>query len=300
MEIEILNVVGSKPLGKIQISEDATIKIVKDKIHQSVKKSLYPDRQAIKLEAKGKTLKDEETLRSLNIQNGAKLYLKDLGPQISWKNVFLAEYAGPLLVYLWAYQRPWILYGAQDSTPASVATVAAICWSVHYAKRLLETLFVHRFSHGTMPLKNLFRNCAYYWLFTLYVAYHINHPLYTAPCTTCFYVGLVGFILCELGNLSIHILLKNLRPPGTKVRRVPVPDGNPFSLLFNFVSCPNYTYEFGSWLFFTIMTKCAPAGLFAAAGFYQMAVWAIGKHRNYKKEFPEYPKGRKAILPFIL
>lgn len=43
-----------------------------------------------------------------------------------------------------------------------------------------------------------------------------------------------------------------------------------------------------------------PAGLFAAAGFYQMAVWAIGKHRNYKKEFQEYPKGRKAILPFIL
>lgn len=42
------------------------------------------------------------------------------------------------------------------------------------------------------------------------------------------------------------------------------------------------------------------AGLFAAAGFYQMAVWAIGKHRNYKKEFADYPKGRRAILPFIL
>lgn len=67
--------------------------------------------------------------------------------------------------------------------------------------------------------------------------------------------------LCELGNLSIHLLLKNLRPPGTKVRRVPMPDGNPFSQLFNFVSCPNYTYEFGSWLFFTIMTKCAPGKL---------------------------------------
>lgn len=300
MEIEILNAAGSKPLGKIQVNEDFTIKEVKEKIYKNVKKSLYPDRQAIKLEAKGKTLKDEDSLKSLNIQNGAKLYLKDLGPQILWKNVFLTEYAGPLFVYLWVYTRPWLLYGHQTSTPVKIATVAAACWSAHYAKRLLETLFVHRFSHGTMPLRNLFRNCAYYWLFALYVAYHINHPLYTPPCDTCFYVGLAGFIVCELGNLSIHILLKNLRPPGTKVRRLPVPDGNPFSLLFNYVSCPNYTYEFGSWLFFTLMTKCLPAGLFAAAGFYQMAVWAIGKHRNYKKEFPDYPKGRKAILPFIL
>ncbi|CAG9796571.1 unnamed protein product [Diatraea saccharalis] len=300
MEIEVLSVSRSKPLGKIHLKEDATIKDVKDKIHQNLNKSLYPDRQAIKLEAKGKTLKDEDSLKTHNIQNGAKLYLKDLGPQISWKNVFLAEYAGPLVVYLWVYQRPWVIYGSQSGIPGNVAMIAAICWCAHYAKRLLETLFVHRFSHGTMPLSNLFRNCAYYWLFTLYVAYHINHPLYTPPNGTWFYVGLAGFTFCELGNLSIHILLKNLRPPGTKVRRVPVPDGNPFSLLFNFVSCPNYTYEFGSWLFFTIMTKCAPAGLFAAAGFYQMAVWAIGKHRNYKKEFPEYPKGRKAILPFIL
>ncbi|XP_045503019.1 probable very-long-chain enoyl-CoA reductase art-1 [Colias croceus] len=301
MEIEILSVAGSKPIGKINVNDNATIKDVKDKIYKNLKKSLYPERQSIKLESKGRSLKDEATLKSLNIVNGAKLYLQDLGPQISWKNVFLAEYAGPLFVYLWAYQRPWILYGEQ-SAPAhwSVPSIAALCWSVHYAKRLFETLFVHRFSHGTMPLRNLFKNCCYYWAFTLYIAYHINHPLYTAPCNTCVYVGLAGFTICELGNFSIHILLKNLRPPGTKVRRIPVPDGNPFTQLFNFVSCPNYTYEFGSWLFFTIMTKCAPAGIFAVVGLYQMSVWALGKHRNYKKEFPDYPKGRKAILPFIL
>lgn len=32
-----------------------------------------------------------------------------------------------------------------------------ICWTLHYAKRILETLFVHRFSHATMPLNNLFK-----------------------------------------------------------------------------------------------------------------------------------------------
>lgn len=48
------------------------------------------------------------------------------------------------------------------------------------------------------------------------------------------------------------------------------------------------------------MTQCLPVGMFTAAGFYQMAVWALGKHRNYKKEFEKYPKGRKAIVPFVI
>ncbi len=32
---------------------------------------------------------------------------------------------------------------------------------------------------------------------------------------------------------------------GTKERKVPYPTGNPFTVLFNLVSCPNYTYEVG-------------------------------------------------------
>ena len=36
------------------------------------------------------------------------------------------------------------------------------------------------------------------------------------------------------------------------------PNGNPFCMLFNFVSCPNYTYEVLAWLSFGIMTQCAP------------------------------------------
>lgn len=299
MEIEILNTLGSKPIGKIHVSNNATIKEVKDKIH-TLKKSLYPDRQSVRLEAKGKSLKDDDTLITLDVKNGGKLYLKDLGPQVPWKTVFLLEYAGPFIVYFWAYQRPWLLYGAQDEPMSLTASIAAICWCAHYAKRIWETLFVHRFSHGTMPLGNLFKNCSYYWLFALYVAYHVNHPLYTPPCHATFLFGLAGFTLCELGNLSVHVALRNLRPPGTKIRRIPVPDSNPLTLLFNFVSCPNYTYEFGAWAFFTIMTKCLPAGLFAAAGMYQMTVWAIAKHRNYKKEFPDYPKKRSAILPFVI
>lgn len=137
-------------------------------------------------------------------------------------------------------------------------SMAAVAWTFHYMKRLLETLFVHRFSHATMPLRNLFKNCSYYWLFALYVAYHINHPLYTPPSLFQCCVGEAIFTTCELGNFSIHVALMRLRPPGTTVRKIPMPNNNPFTELFRFVSCPNYTYEIGSWIGFTIMTSCLP------------------------------------------
>lgn len=136
--------------------------------------------------------------------------------------------------------------------------MAALGWTIHYAKRLLETLFVHRFSHATMPLRNLFKNCLYYWLFAMYVAYHVNHPLYTAPSLLQFYIGATIFVFCEIGNFSIHLALRDLRPPGTTVRKIPMQGKCPFTMLFNFVSCPNYTYEIGSWIGFTIATSCLP------------------------------------------
>jgi len=300
MEIEILDARNSKAVAKCNAQPTTTVKELKAQVYAGNKKwSIH--RQALRLEVRGKTLKDSDTVDSLNLRSGSKLYVKDLGPQIGWSTVFLAEYAGPLLVYLWIYQRPWVFYGdATTTTLSSTAHIAAACWSIHYAKRLLETIFVHRFSHATMPIANLFKNCIYYWGFTAYVAYHINHPLFTSPCMIQVYGGLAAFLLSELGNFSIHMNLRNLRPPGTSVRKIPVPDANPLTALFNFVSCPNYTYEVLAWTSFSVMTQCLPAFIFTAAGAYQMAVWALGKHRNYKKEFKEYPKQRKAIIPFVI
>lgn len=300
MEIEVVSTSG-KSIGKLELQGSSTIGDVKKGVYR-LKKLLYPDRQAVRLEIKGKTLKDSDSLESLGLKNGSKLYIKDLGPQIGWSTVFLCEYAGPLFSYLLFYIRPSLVYGADaGSKPmAYVVHIAALCWSIHYAKRILETIFVHRFSHATMPIMNLFKNCSYYWGFAAFVSYHVNHPLYTPPCIFLSFLGLAMFTVCELGNLSIHLAFRDLRPPGTKIRRIPVANSNPLTVLFNYVSCPNYLYEFGSWLGFTIMTSTFSAGLFALAGMYQMSLWALGKHRNYKKEFPDYPKQRKAIVPFLL
>ncbi|KAL5287303.1 TECR family protein [Megaselia abdita] len=234
MDIEIYNAKNSKPYGKCHVTENTTVSDLKFAIHKQIPQTPKAERLSIRLEARGKQVKDSETLKNLGVQSGGKIYIKDLGPQIGWKTVFLAEYAGPLIVYLWVYTRPYVFYGnLENAQPLGLtAHIAAACYTFHYAKRLLETIFVHRFSHSTMPLSNLFKNCSYYWGFTAYVSYHVNHPLFTSPCMCTVYAGLAGFLLCELGNFSIHMTLRNLRPAGSKVRKIPVPDANPLSKLF--------------------------------------------------------------------
>jgi very-long-chain enoyl-CoA reductase len=61
---------------------------------------------------------------------------------------------------------------------------------------------------------------------------------------------------------------------------------------------PNANKNYANEFFCSIFSFSA--GLFTLAGAYQMTVWALGKHRAYKKEFSHYPKNRKAIIPFIL
>lgn len=306
MDIEIVKASqsGNRTFVKLQnVDRSATVGQVKKMICQQ-KPSLYPERIALRLEMRGKSLSDFMQLNKLELSKGKELYFKDLGPQIGWSTVFLCEYAGPLFCYLITYFRPAILYGANASLKPFhySVNIAAACWSFHYLKRILETLFVHRFSHATMPMMNLFKNCTYYWGFAFYVGYYVNHPLFTPAYLkdAQIYAGLLGFLFSELGNFSIHMALRNLRPPGTTERKIPKPTWNPFTLLFNFVSCPNYTYEIAAWVSFSIMTQCLPALLFTAAGGGQMIIWALGKHRNYKKEFPTYPRGRKSIIPFVI
>jgi len=292
---------GKRPDVLLSLAPTTTIAVLRQTLYRGHHVTLPLARMAFRNQQRGPLLGDNDTLEK-GCADGV-VYIKDLGPQIGWKTVFVVEYVGPLVVYLLFYMRPSFIYGAQKlSTYNPVVHVAAACWSFHYIKRVLETIFVHRFSHQTMPLRNLFKNCSYYWGFAAFVAYFVNHPLYTPPMygRNQFLAGLGLFVICELGNLSIHLALRNLRPAGSKERHIPYGTKNPFTWLFAYVSCPNYTYETGAWLGYSIMTQSVPGLIFMVAGFVQMAIWARGKQRNYKKEFKDYPKGRKPIVPFLL
>jgi len=247
---------------------------------------------------------DSKELSSFGLRDGDRVIVKDLGPQIGYRTVFLLEYFGPLLfVLIYAAVRSqspeliWSTNARQIKEPMCfVATLGVICWTAHFLKREFETIFIHKFSRPTMPLSNLFKNCAYYWTFGAVIGYPLCGPRYVEPSMEYVYTGFTVFALSELGNLICHIMLSRLRPKeGSKNR--PIPSG----FLFDYVACPNYTFEVLSWVGFSIMTNIWLSWLFTLVGFLQMTDWALKKHKEYKKSYPEYSKmKKKAIVPFVI
>ncbi|XP_068961410.1 trans-2,3-enoyl-CoA reductase-like isoform X4 [Petaurus breviceps papuanus] len=283
-EIEILDAQTRKQICIVdKVSPTSTIRDVKHKFHKAC----------------GPFLKDYVNIQSIAASSIVTLYFTDLGQQ-----VFLAEYTGPLLIYLIFYMRLTYIYDAKESSRRlrhPVVHLACFCHCLHYVRHLLETVFVHKLSGEHTPLKNLIKGCAFYWGFTSWIAYYINHPQYTPPSfgNRQVTVSALNFLICEAGNHFINVVLAHPNHTGNNAC-FPSPTYNPFTWLFMLVSCPNYTYEIGSWISFTVMTQTLPVGIFTLLMSIQMSLWAQKKHKVYLKKFDSYVYRKSAVIPFIL
>jgi hypothetical protein len=188
-----------------------------------------------------------------------------------------------------------------------------------------RSAFVHKFSHPTMPLSQLFKNSTYYWGFACAVAFPLVHPLYQAPGKTQVAFGFALWVACQLVNLAVHLQLAGMRGSDLDDSRKP-----PRGPLFSLVTSPNYTSEVLGWVAWSIASNIFMGYVFTLVGFAQMAQWALQKYRGCKfpshcapegggkranttdvnpfldqtdlKDEPEgkaYAKARKSIVPFL-
>ena len=73
------------------------------------------------------------------------------------------EYAGPIAITLLLLLFRKQIYGANPSPLTFRQKIGVAMGLIHYIKRELETVFVHRFSSDTMPFMNIIKNSAHYW-----------------------------------------------------------------------------------------------------------------------------------------
>ncbi|KAJ5205875.1 hypothetical protein N7491_003501 [Penicillium cf. griseofulvum] len=242
------------------------------------------------------------TIEDTGMRNSSVIYVKDLGPQIAWRTVFIIEYLGPLLIpalFLFPL-RPFLYFTFDKPLPAPSDLQLLVCalLTVHFLKREFETIFVHRFSSATMPARNIVKNSAHYWVLAGFnIAYWVFRPDAKATTSTpnqaLVYAGLALFVFGELANLNAHYILRNLRRPGTTERGIPSGFG------FSAVTCPNYFFEILAWLGIFLVTQLSwSVLLFVAVGGLQMWSWAWKKEKRYRKEFGDkYKKKRAVIFP---
>ncbi|XP_078413517.1 3-oxo-5-alpha-steroid 4-dehydrogenase 2-like [Cetorhinus maximus] len=94
-------------------------------------------------------------------------------------------------------------------------------------------------------------------------------------------------------NIHSDHLLQKLREPGEATYKIPTGG------LFEYVSAANYFGEIVEWFGYSIATWTFPAFAFAIFSALYLGSRALQHHRFYVEKFQEYPKSRKALIPFL-
>lgn len=80
-----------------------------------------------------------------------------------------------------------------------------------------------------------------------------------------------------------------------KSQRYKIPHGG----MFKYVSCANYFGEMLEWLGFFVITLNIGAFCFVIGTYMNLIPRAYMNHKWYKETFPNYPKNRTAVIPFL-
>ena len=177
----------------------------------------------------------------------------------------------------------------------SQLSLASALWSLHFARRALESAFLEKHVSSNVSLSDSLAEFAYYWIFAVWIAHSLatqdkSLPLLSFPPA----IAVCGWVAAELANFYAHFMLSRT-PANHEKRTVPA------SRLFSLVCCPHYLCEILSWLFFCVCSPFVSTVVFASAGAAIMTGYALERHRKYAASDPSFAKsGRKAIMPYIL
>ena len=171
-------------------------------------------------------------------------------------------------------------------------------WTTHYVNRAWSWPNRAKLDQKLMPLSvaifaiifntiNCWLNGI--WLFDLSHGYEL--AWFTDPR---FLLGVSIFFLGMIINIKSDNILFSLRDDGSTGYKIP--RGG----LFERVSSPNYLGEIIEWIGFAIATWSLAGLTFAVWTFCNLAPRAFAHHRWYKEEFSNYPKNRKALIPFVI
>jgi len=186
---------------------------------------------------------------------------------------------------------------ASDRRRDPVAIVFLLLWQLHYAYRAFIYPFRLRGGQLRMPLSVV----AMAFGFNVMNGYLQGRGIFTlGPVRGAdwftdprFIVGVLLFLGGYALNQQSDIILRGLRAPGDSGYKIPV--GGAFGL----VSCPNYFGELVEWLGWAMLTW-SPAGLvfflWTAAN---LVPRARSHHRWYLERFPDYPRDRRAVIPWL-
>ena len=113
--------------------------------------------------------------------------------------------------------------------------------------------------------------------------------LASPPFIAGFALFVAGFVVNRWADLK----LRSLRAPGESDYKIP------HGGLYRYVSCPNYLGEIMEWVGWAVLTWSLAGASFAVWTAANLVPRARANHAWYRRTFPDYPAGRKALVPFV-
>jgi len=186
----------------------------------------------------------------------------------------------------------------RDNQNNFVTLVFLALWVIHYFQRTFIYSILIKSEKRTFPVLLILFSI----LFNVWNGYLNGRYLFHfAPWYETiwfkdprFIIGIIIFFLGFVINLHSDHILRQLRKPGEGGYKVPTGG------FYRYLSSPNYFGEIIEWIGWAILTWSLAGLAFAVFTIANLAPRAIANHNWYINRFPDYPKARKAIIPFIL
>merc|ERR1712071_187417 len=196
---------------------------------------------------------------------------------------------GMLIIYTPALCTAAFTYLSQYGHSRSLANIFSI---IHFLKRDLEVMFLHKYS-GTMDLPTAIMIGTWDSL----VAFLVLSVASPERTRTVSIIGSVLFTIGMLGNLYHHYLLSCLRGKTHTNKHYVAPRGG----LFEFVATPHYLFELVTWLGIAVVSQHLNVYLVFTSMSSYLSGRSVAQNKWNRDHFKdaEWPITRKNILPFI-
>ncbi len=190
-----------------------------------------------------------------------------------------------------------ILFFIGTGEKTHIASFLVLLWIIHYFNRTIIFPLRIQTKGKKMPIIIMIFAIFFNSINGFICGYYLGNFSYYASSWYYSYPFIIGFILFFAGfiinNQSDHVLI-HLR--NDKNKGYTIPKGK----LFNYVSCPNLMGEIIEWLGFALMAFSLPILSFPIWTMCNLIPRALAHHKWYHDNFENYPKERKAVIPWVL
>ncbi|KAH7927445.1 hypothetical protein BV22DRAFT_1118239 [Leucogyrophana mollusca] len=243
------------------------------------------------------------------------------------KSWIVMELVSPIAFIYTVLQSPLSAGSSNARTLSGPQILLAGLFLVHYLNRSLVSPLrtpSRSKSHIIVPLSAVTFNVANGSLMGTYLSSPAASTFLTSAFThPSFWIGIALWAGGLAGNILHDEILLNIRR-NAKAKGKAKSDGNgdkaakehyaiPHGYLYTYISYPNYFCEWIEWFGFAVaaapvppltslgavMDSVQPPWLFFWSEVLLMIARAYKGHKWYHQRFPEYPKERKAVVPFV-